>query len=174
HAARCQDELPSLDSACRRLQLEGAVLMRDALHSAGHAPADSGRVALRPQHVDDLFGRFITEQLAAMLLVPSDAVAFDKIEEIARTVAGQWRTAEMGVTRNELCGRRADVGEVTAAAARDTDLLGELLRMVDEHPAQAAATRHGGRHHAGGAGSDDGYVETASAHAMASSLMQPT
>ena len=51
------------------------------------------------------------------------------------------------------------VREVAAPAARDADLLGHLLGVVDEQHAQAALAGDAGAEQAGGAGTDDDRVE---------------
>jgi hypothetical protein len=47
----------------------------DRFELAGHGPAHVAVVAAGAQHVDDVLGRVVAEQLAVLTLVPSDAVA---------------------------------------------------------------------------------------------------
>ncbi len=122
-------------------------------------PRDAARVAFGDEHRDDPLARVVAEQLAAVLLVPRDAMAVDERDEVARRVARERRRRERRIAGQEV--RRADVPvrEVAAAAARDADLLGELRGVVDQHDRAAAASGHGRAHHAGRAGPDDGDVE---------------
>src|SRR5207344_1051366 len=105
------------------------------LHAAG--------VALGDEHGDDLRARAVAEQLPLVLLVPGDAMALDEIDEVARRVAGQRRAAEVGVPGVEVARADVEVGEVAAAAARDPDLLGDLLGVVeqDDRAAELAGDR---------------------------------
>ena len=94
-----------------------------------------------------------------MFLVPGDAVLVDQADEIARRIAGQGRAAEVGIAREELLRTRADVGEVAAPAARDADLLGDALGMIDEQDTQPELTGPCRAEEPGGAGTDDDDVE---------------
>jgi hypothetical protein len=76
----------------------------------------------------------VGEQLALVLFLVGDAMPVHERDEVGRRVARQRRAAELRVAAHEMPVRRAHVqvavGEVAAAAARDADLLGHLLRVV--------------------------------------------
>ena len=138
----------------------------DTLHAAG--------IAFGAQHLDDGFAGIVAEQLAAVLLVPGDAVAPEQRQEVLRRVARQRRPAEMRVVGEEIGGPRVDVGEVAAAAARDTDLLGQPFGVIHQHHAQAALTGDRGTHHASGAGAENGDIEHQDSGPDQSSIRQST
>ena len=157
-ASRGDDERGCLEWPQRGAQLEPPGLVRHLLDSAGLAPLHAAGAAFLHQHVDDLPGALVAEELAQRLLVPGDAVALDQRDEMARGVAREGRTAEVGVLREEIAPGRVQVGEVAAPAPRDADLLADLVVVIDQHYAPAALPRGRGAHHAGRAGTDYGYV----------------
>ena len=100
----------------------------------------------------------VAEQLPAVLLVPGDAVALQQGDEVRRPIACQRRAAEGRVVGKEAGRRGVAVGEVAASAARDADLLGHPLRVVDDEHAQPALPGERGAEQAGRAGADDDRV----------------
>ena len=115
----------------------------DGLDAARLPALHAARLALAQQHLDQVFGRAVAEQLAFVLFVEGDAVLLHQRDEIGRRVARERRAAEVGVGADEVLVRRVRievaVGEVGAAAARDADLLGHLLAVVEhQHPAGRA------------------------------------
>ncbi len=74
------------------------------------------------QHVRDLARAVVAEKLPQLLLVPANAVALHKRQEILRRVAGQGRLAEIRVRREIILRPRAQVGEIAAPAAGDENL----------------------------------------------------
>src|SRR5437868_5943981 len=133
--------------------------MPQLAHLARLPPFDAALLALRAQHVDDLHGAAIAEELAQRLLVPGDAMAFHERDEIPRRVALERRAAERGIGREVIRMRCVEVGEVATAAAGNSDLLADLLVVIDEQDPAAPLPRRGGAHHARGPGADDGDVE---------------
>ncbi len=133
------------------------------LHGAGLPVLDLAGLAFGQQHPDQVFGRSVREELALVLLVVGDAVAFDQRDEVRRGVARQRRARELRVLSHEVpVGRthvQVAVGEVAAPAAGDADLLGHLLGMVDEQHLQPPLAGLRGAEQAGGAGTDDDGVE---------------
>ena len=104
--------------------------------------------------------------------MPGDAVPVDQGDEVVLRVARQRRLAEVRVGREERLGPRLEVGEIAAAAARDQDLLADLLGMVEQqHPAAALAGAQRA-HQAGRAGADDDDVERLPRHASAVLMIQ--
>ena len=96
------------------------------------------------QHGNDLPRRTIAEKLAQGLFVPGDAVLFDQGDEIVLGVARQRRLAEMRVGRDKRLGPAQKVGEIAAPAARDQDLLADLVGVIQQqHPPSALAGAHG-------------------------------
>ncbi len=93
------------------------------------------------QHVDDVFGGAVSEQLTFVLLVIRNTVLVHQRDEIGGREFGQCRTAELRVLADEVFVRRAHIqiaiGEIAATTARDADLLGHLLRVVQEQHRQA-------------------------------------
>ncbi|CRE19893.1 Uncharacterised protein [Bordetella pertussis] len=160
HAAGGYHDRARVDRAGAGTQREAAALAAgDLVHAARHAPGHPALPALGAQHLDDGFAAVVAEQLPAMLFMPMHPMAAQQAEEILRGVAGQRRAAEMRVVGQEIGRAGAQVGEVAAPSAGDADFLGQLGGMIDQHHAQAALARHGGAHHAGSPGADDGDIE---------------
>ena len=86
-------------------------------------------------------------------------MAFYKLDEILRRVAGEGGSAEMRIVREKTFGARVDIGEIATAAAGDTDLLADLVIMVNEQHRFAALACFGGTHHAGSTCTNDDYVK---------------
>ena len=118
-----------------------------------HLDADGG--AFGQQHGHDLPRRAVAEELAQRLLVPGDAVLLDQGDEVVLGVARQRRLAEMRIGRQERLGPAAEVGEVAAAAARDQDLLADLVGVLQHQHAAPALAGAQGAHQAGGAAARD-------------------
>ena len=81
---------------------------RAADHRARLPALDAGRRAFGQQHIDDLLAGAVAEQLALVLFVAGDAMALHQRDEVARRVARERRTAEVGVGRQKVLrpGRR--------------------------------------------------------------------
>jgi hypothetical protein len=56
---------------------------------AGGLDADVGVAALAEEHVYDLAGGAVAEELAELLFVVGDAVGFDEVDEVLGGVAGK-------------------------------------------------------------------------------------
>src|SRR5690606_5542190 len=159
HAARCHNHLPGTYGFGVRGNNKHISLSNHIAHLTRHAPGHLAGLALALKHLNNGFAGVVTEQLAAMLFVPGDAMAFDEIKEVARRIPCQGRTTEMGVLRNELRGRGANIGEIAAPTPRDTDFFGQAFGVVKQHNTQAALAGHRSGHHAGGTRTNDGNVE---------------
>ena len=59
-------------------------------------------------------------------------MAFYKLDEIMGRVASEGGSAEMRIVREEAFGACVNIGEITTAAAGNTDLLADLVIMVNE------------------------------------------
>ena len=116
-------------------------------------------VALSQQHGDQVFCRAIAKQLAFVLLVKGDAVAFDQSHKILRRVPRQCRAAKARVIAQKIGGGGAGVGEIATPAAGDADFLGHFVAVVDEQNAQSALARHRGAKQTGGTGADDDSIK---------------
>ncbi len=114
----------------------------------------AGAPQLAHQHLDNLFGRAVAEQLTQGLLMPGDPVTIDQGGEVGGRVAAQRRDAEPGVFGQEGGGRGARIGEVAAAAAGDADLLAGGRGVVEQQHAPAALGRLNGAHQPRRAGAD--------------------
>src|SRR5581483_7104259 len=129
---------------------------RDAM---GDPDIDARRGAFGQHHRHDLPCRAVAEKLAQGLLVPGDAMLVDQRDEIVLRVAGQRRFAEVRVLRQERAGIRVQIGEVAAPAARDQDLLADLLGVIEQqHTATALAGAHRA-HQAGRSGTNEDDIE---------------
>ena len=170
--AGCQHDGGGVEVAVIGVHHE-AVGLFDRRDLMRHADIDAGGRAFGQQHGHDLARRAVAEELAQRLLVPGDAVLLDQLDEIALRVAGQRRLAEMRIVREESLGPRLEVGEIAAPAARDQDLLADLLGMLEQqHPAAALAGADGA-HQTGGAGARNDDIETSGpAHARAVPMIQ--
>ncbi len=157
----------AVEQAMGGVHAETVAAVLDALHAAPGADLRAGRLAFVHQHLHDLLGRDVAEQLAQLLFVIGDAVLADQLDEVPGRVARQRRFAEVRVGRQEVGRGGAGVGEVAAATAGHQDLLADLVGMVDHlHLAAALASRDRG-HQPGRAGADDHHVATDRAHALA-------
>src|ERR1700682_5161775 len=130
------------------------MLALDGLHGARDAPFDHGALAFRAQHGNDLQRRVVAKQLAQFFFVPSDTVALDQRDEVARPVASKCGAAKVGVLRQEVRRVAMNVGEVATPAAGDADFFSDDGVMLDEHYTAAALAGPGRAHHAGSAGAD--------------------
>jgi hypothetical protein len=163
-ASGCDHDRARARRALRGRELEAHCILTcietgNPLHDRRPRPLHAARTAFAHQHVDDLRGAAVAEKLPQRFLVIPDAIPLHEVDEVARCVACERGTAEIGIAGNERCGPRVDVGEVAAAPAGDADLLAELRRMVDEQHAPAARACDGRAHHAGRACANDYDVE---------------
>jgi hypothetical protein len=131
------------------------------------ADIDADCVAFGQQHGNDLPRRAVAEELAQRLLVPGDTVLLHQGDEVVLRIARQRRLAEMRIGREEGLGPAVRVGEIAAPAARDQDLLADLLGVIEQQhlaPALAGAQR---AHQARGAGTRDDDIKGLAVHARA-------
>ncbi len=117
-----------------------------------HIDANGG--AFGQQHGHDLARRAVAKQLPQCLLVPGDAVLLDQGDEIMLGVAAERRLAEMRIGRDEALRPAVAVGEVAAPAARDQDLLADLVGVLEQQPPPPALAGADGAHQTGRTGAD--------------------
>ncbi|MNI70288.1 hypothetical protein D3C73_1260930 [compost metagenome] len=156
-----------MEQAVRGVHAEAVSAVLDALHAALRADLHAGLLAFVHQHLHDLLGRDIAEQLAQFLLVIGDAVALDHLDEVVGRVTRQCRLAEMRIGRQEVGRGGAGVGEVAAATAGHQDLLADLVGVVDDVHMPASLARRDRGHQPGCAGTDHQHVAADRAHALA-------
>ena len=101
-------------------------------------------------------------------------MAFYKLDEIMGRVASEGGSAEMRIVREETFGACVNIGEITTAAAGDTDLLAELVMVVNEQHRFATLARFGGTHHAGSTGTNDDHIKRSAQRLTSSRRKQPS
>ena len=129
--------------------------MLHAFNAAAGFDAHAGRIAFVHQHLDDLLGRVVAEQLSEFLFVEGDPVFLDQPDEIAWGVARQCRLAEMRVGRKVVRRSRAGIGEVAAPATGHQDLLADAVGVLDHQHPQTALCGSQCAHQARRAAADD-------------------
>ncbi|MNR25023.1 hypothetical protein D3C85_1421430 [compost metagenome] len=140
------------------MQQVAAFGLLDLLDAGVHADLGAGLIAFGQQHVEDVTGLVVAEQLAELLLVVGHAMLAHQLDEVPLGVAGQGRLAEMRILREEVARLGIHVGEVAAAAAGHEDLLAGLVGVVEHQYPAATAGAELGAHQAGGAGAEDDHV----------------
>jgi hypothetical protein len=90
------------------------------------ADLHAGCVTFREQHGDDFAGGAVAEELAQGFFVPGDTVAVDEGEEVARGVAGEGGTGEVGVGGEEAVRGGVQVGEIATPAAGNANWRREI------------------------------------------------
>jgi hypothetical protein len=128
------------------------------MHRGVQTQVDARLATFREQHLEDVAGLVVAEQLTQLLLVVGDAVRVDHRDEVPLGVAGQGRFEEMRVVGEEVGRVHVQVGEVAPATAGHEDLLARLVGVVDEQHLAAAGGGGEGTHQAGGTCADDHHV----------------
>ena len=121
------------DLAQRGVQQIAAFELLDGLDRGVQVQADADLIALVEQHLEDVAGFVIAEQLAEFFLVVRHAVLGDHADEIPLGIARQGGFAEVFVLREEIARFGVHVGEIAAATARHQDFLAGLVRVVEQH-----------------------------------------
>ena len=130
----------------------------DSLHGAGLPAGDVTGVAFAQQHLDDVVGAVVAKQLAAVFLVPGNAMAFDQAQKVLRGEAGQGGAAEMRVLAEKVGGRDLTVGEVAAPAPGDADFFGDFGGVVQQQHLQATLACDSCTHQTGCACADHHHI----------------
>ena len=125
----------------------GDLAVQDNFHAGG--------TAFGFEHVGDVAGGVVAEELAKRFFVVRDAMFFDEGEEVRRGVAGQSGFGKMGIGGEEILRLAMNVREVAAASARDEDFLADAVGVFEDGDAAAVLARLNSAHQAGGAASDD-------------------
>ena len=126
----------------------------------------TGLAHLAGQQIDDLHRAAVAEELAQGLSRGRQCrTASTSATNMLRRAAAQRGEREFRVPREEALagklGRRVDVGEVAAPAARNPDLFAGRPGVVDDQHGAAALACLDRRHHAGRAGAEDQDVNRA-------------
>jgi hypothetical protein len=82
--------------------------------------SDSGDFLLKKG--DDVFRRFIAEELAEFLFVVGDSMGLDEGDEVGRSESRKRRFTEMRVLGDVVRRARAEICKVTAASSGDQNL----------------------------------------------------
>ncbi len=120
--------------------------------------AGVGFGALAEEHVEDVVGRAVAEELSEGLLVIRDAVFFDQGDEVMRGVTGERGLGEVGVGGEEVFGRGVEIGEIASTSAGDKDLFSGAVGEVEDEDAAVTASGFDCGHEAGGTGAKDEYI----------------
>ena len=136
-------------------QAVAAVDFGNAVDRCFHSHFCSCPLAFGQQHVEDILGAVLAEQLARGFFLMLNAVPVYQFQKILGRVALECGNAVVRVVRQEVGGRAVQVGEVAAAATGHQDFLARFVGVVQYQ--NAAAPIAGGRraHQARCAGADD-------------------
>src|SRR5262249_43058330 len=98
--------------------------------------------AFRFEQPRDVLSRAVAKQLSQSLFVVRDPVALDQSDEVRRSKAGQGRLGKVRIGREKVVRPAVHIGEITAAAARNQDLLPRPEGALEHaYPAAALAGR---------------------------------
>ncbi len=112
------------------------------------------------QHFDDVLGAVVAEQLAKGFFVIGDAVPLDHFDKVVLGKPLQRRQRKARIFA-KIGGRMdAQIGEVTAPAARNADLFARGLGVIDHPYAATALSGFDGAHHTGGTGTNDQDIQS--------------
>ena len=84
---------------------------------------------------------------------------FHEGDEIGGGIAGQGGFGEVGILRKEIIRLAMEIGEIAAAAAGDEDFFADFFGVFQEENAAVTIAGFDGAEEAGGAGTEDDYVE---------------
>jgi hypothetical protein len=93
---------------------------------------DTGGATLGFEHAQDVVRRMIAEELPPRLLVVRNTMFFDQGNEIRRRIPGQRGFCEVRVRGDEVFRRAIKIGEITAPAAGDENLLAGAIRAFQK------------------------------------------
>jgi len=133
---------------------------------------DVGVGCFGDEHVEDVAGGAVAEELAELLFVPRDAVLLDQGEEVGGRVASERGLREVRIFGEEIFRAAVDVGEVAAASAGDEDLLAGARGAFEDGDAVSTAASFDGAHETGGTCSENEGVELAVWRLIHSEIVQ--
>src|SRR5208337_4580492 len=119
----------------------------------------AGGAAFGFEHVGDVAGGVVAEELAEGFFVIGDAMFFDEGEEVCGGVACQGGFGEVGIRGEEILRLAMNVGEVAAAPAGDEDFFADAVSVFQDGDAAAALARFDGAQQACSAAADYQNVE---------------
>lgn len=164
-AAGGDDEGLRADLALIGIDLEGAscrtvscALLGDGEDVGGELNAGVCFSALAEEHIEDVVGGAVAEELAEGFLVVGDAVFFYQSNEVLRGVAGERGLGEVGVGGEEVFRSGVEVGEVASASSGDEDLFARAVGEVEDEDTAVAAAGFDGGHEAGRTGAEYEYI----------------
>ncbi|SAE68677.1 Uncharacterised protein [Enterobacter hormaechei] len=114
----------------------------DVQHFGAQAHDYAAFLALGHQHIHDLLGRVVAEQLSQRLLMPRDTVFTHQFDEIPLRVARQRRFTKMTVLAQ--IGRRLDIkiSEIAAPATGHQDLAARLFSVIQQQHTTTRLSGH--------------------------------
>ena len=144
--------------ACCGKYVECSSRLLDAEIAGVQDKPDPCAFTLGQQHIEEVAGGMIAEKLAEGLLVPGDAVALDKLDEVMRRVEGECGLGEMRIGRKKAVRRAVDIGEIAPASAGDENLAAGLGVVVEQDYPSTTPAGDGCAHQTCGAGSQNNYI----------------
>ena len=127
--------------------------------ACGELNVGVGGGALGEEHVEDVVGGAVAEELAEGFFVPGDAVFFDEGEEVLRGEAGERGFGKVRVGGEEVFRAGVEVGEVASPAAGDEDFFAGAVGVLEDEGAASAAAGFEAAHETSGSGSEDENVD---------------
>jgi len=121
-------------------------MLLDRLDRGVQTQIHAGLRAFVQQHLEDVAGLVIAEQLTELLLVIGHAVTADHLDEVPLGVARQRRLAEVRVAGEEIRRLGVQIGEVAAAATGHEDFLAGLVGVVQQQDLAAPCSGGEGAH----------------------------
>ena len=125
---------------------------RDSETDSRHDADRAERCPFGQEHADDLLRRTVTEQLTEFLFVIRNTMAPDHPDEILRSESRKRGFMKVWIGGDEVFRRAIKVGEITAAAAGDENLLAGAIRALQKCDAAPAFAGFDGAHEPGGSG----------------------
>ena len=121
------------------------------------------RIALAQKHLNQVFRRAVTKQLAFVFFMKANLVALHQPHKVLRCVAREGATTKLGVLPQKMFVRsphiHVDIGEIAASTAGDAYLFRHLVVVVDHQYLQSLLRRHASAKQASCASTDDGDIK---------------
>ena len=155
---RADGALIGLDLETASCRIVSCALLGDGEDVGGKLDAGVGFGALAEEHVEDVVGGSVAEELAEGFLVIGDTVLFYQGDEVLRVVASEGGLGEVGVGGEEVFRPGVDIGEVASASSGDEDLFARAVGEIEDEDTAVAAAGFDGGHEAGGTGAEYQYI----------------